>query len=591
MKLGVKGSLKRNVAFWQSIGAPSEILSIIEHGYQIPFTQTPPSVNLKNNRSAFLHSDFVTQAILELLQSDRVIEISEPAYVVNPLSVSVQATGKKRLILDLRHVNQYVVKAKIKYEDWKVGLKYFQKDSFMISFDLKSGYHHIDIHKNFQTFLGFSWKCPKTNTVKHYVFTVLPFGLSSAPYVFTKCLKPLEKYWRLQDINITLFLDDGWLIEYVYEHCLALAKMIQRDLLQSGLIYNPDKSIWVPCQILEWLGLVWNSRDGCVSISERRITNILTLIEEVITNGFIISARKLASLTGKIISTNAVVGNISRLMTRHCSMSVASASYWDEHFQLDQYCINEILFWQKNLQAANVKSIDTMPAYSNYMVYSDASGSGCGAHFNLNGEQICHKLWDQHEISKSSTWRELSAIEFALSSFLPMITNTYLKWFTDSQAACRIVQVGCMHKELHEIAIRIYQLCIDNNIELAIQWIPRTQLQQADAISRIIDIDDWQITPALVLYLDSIWGKHTIDCFANYYNRKIDRFFSWHWNPGCTAVDFFVQSLRGGNCLVVPPVSLITEALNYLHKRKAIATVIIPFWPSSDYWPKILPVY
>ena len=70
-------------------------------------------------------SDFVEQAILELLQSDRVIEISEPAFVVNPLSVSVQATGKKRLILDLRHVNQYIVKAKIKYKDWKVGLKYF----------------------------------------------------------------------------------------------------------------------------------------------------------------------------------------------------------------------------------------------------------------------------------------------------------------------------------------------------------------------------------------------------------------------------------------------------------------------------------
>ena len=55
-----------------------------------------------------MHSDFVEQAILELLQSDRVIEISEPAFVVNPLSVSVQNTGKKRLILDLRHVNQYI---------------------------------------------------------------------------------------------------------------------------------------------------------------------------------------------------------------------------------------------------------------------------------------------------------------------------------------------------------------------------------------------------------------------------------------------------------------------------------------------------
>ena len=139
-KLGVKGSLKRNIEFWRAIGTPREILTLIDSGYQIPFTQTPPSVILQNNRSALMHSDFVEQAILELLQSDRVIEISEPAFLVNPLSVSVQATGKKRLILDLRHVNQYIVKAKIKYEDWKVGLKYFQKGSFMISFDLKSGY-------------------------------------------------------------------------------------------------------------------------------------------------------------------------------------------------------------------------------------------------------------------------------------------------------------------------------------------------------------------------------------------------------------------------------------------------------------------
>ena len=324
--MGVKGSLKRNIEFWRAIGTPREILTLIDSGYQIPFTQTPPSVILQNNRSALMHSDFVEQAILELLQSNRVIEISEAAFVVNPLSVSVQATGKKRLILDLRHVNQYIVKAKIKYEDWKVGLKYFQKGSFMISFDLKSGYHHIEIHKNFQKFLGFSWKCSKTNKLKYYVFTVLPFGLSSAPYVFTKCLKPLQKYWRLQGIQLALFLDDGWLIECIYENCLALAKTIRCDLVNSGLICNVDKSVWVPCQIIEWLGIVWNSRDGCISISEKRITNILQFIEEIIKNEFVVSARKLASLTGKIISTNAVLGNISRSMTRHCSMSVASAA-------------------------------------------------------------------------------------------------------------------------------------------------------------------------------------------------------------------------------------------------------------------------
>ena len=43
--------------------------------------------------------------------------------VVNPLSVSVQSSGKKRLILDLRHVNFFVSKSKIKFDDAQSMLK------------------------------------------------------------------------------------------------------------------------------------------------------------------------------------------------------------------------------------------------------------------------------------------------------------------------------------------------------------------------------------------------------------------------------------------------------------------------------------
>ena len=34
---------------------------------------------------------------------------------------------------------------------------YLPSDHFMFKFDLKSGYHHIDILQDHQTFLGFSW--------------------------------------------------------------------------------------------------------------------------------------------------------------------------------------------------------------------------------------------------------------------------------------------------------------------------------------------------------------------------------------------------------------------------------------------------
>ena len=63
------------------------------------------AVKLGNNKSARLHADFVDQAVLELVNSGRVRIVNEQPFVVNPLSVSIQPCGKKRLILDLRDVN------------------------------------------------------------------------------------------------------------------------------------------------------------------------------------------------------------------------------------------------------------------------------------------------------------------------------------------------------------------------------------------------------------------------------------------------------------------------------------------------------
>ena len=160
--LTVKGNLKKNLGFWRSIGAPNFILTIIEKGYKLPFASFPLAVRLKNNKSARLHANFVDQAVLELVNSGRVCRVDKQPFIVNPLSVSIQPCGKKRLILDLRHVNRSLIKQRIKYEDWKIAMAYFAKDSYMFSFDLKSGYHHIEISQDHQTFLGFCWRAKRS---------------------------------------------------------------------------------------------------------------------------------------------------------------------------------------------------------------------------------------------------------------------------------------------------------------------------------------------------------------------------------------------------------------------------------------------
>ena len=47
-------------------------------------------------------------------------------------------------------------------------------------------------------------------------------------------------------------------------------------------------------------------------------------------------------------------------MTRHCSMSVAAAPDWDSLFKLDQYCINEVEFWNDNIIEGNVTIVSAV---------------------------------------------------------------------------------------------------------------------------------------------------------------------------------------------------------------------------------------
>ena len=148
-----------------------------------------------------------------------------------------------------------------------------------------------------------------------------------------------------------------------------------------------------------------------------------------------------------------------------------------------------------------------------------------------------------------------------------------------------------MKLDLHRLAIKIFQFCAEHSIRLEVQWIPRTENEKADYISRLIDFDDWQITHDLFLSLEELWGPHTVDCFANYYTAKLPRFFSRFWNPGASGIDFFAQELSSENCLVVPPVSLVARVIHYLSLQKAMATLVVPLWPSSSFWPLLTSKY
>ena len=136
-QISVQGRLRAHSKFWLEELEPSSFIKeIVTQGYRIPFIRLPDPVCYRNHRSAFGHADFVEEAIKELVALSCVVQCSECPAVCSPLSVVVNAHGKKRLVLDLRYVNQFILLAKFKYEGLNVIPQICSKGDYFFTFDL-----------------------------------------------------------------------------------------------------------------------------------------------------------------------------------------------------------------------------------------------------------------------------------------------------------------------------------------------------------------------------------------------------------------------------------------------------------------------
>ena len=117
---------------------------------------------------------------------------------------------------------------------------------FVFPFDLKSAYHHIDIWEEHRKFLSFKWT--SDGVTKFYEFKVLPFGMCSAPYIFTKVLRQLVKYWRGCGHLTLMYLNEGLGGDTSFESAKSLSDTVRHDIVLSSFTPNDDKSVWQPTQ-------------------------------------------------------------------------------------------------------------------------------------------------------------------------------------------------------------------------------------------------------------------------------------------------------------------------------------------------------
>ena len=105
-----------------------------------------------------------------------------------------------------------------------------------------------------------------------YKFQWLLFGLSNAPQVFTKLLKPISTLLRQRGLHLILYLDDMLLMAQSKVELRAFVKLVPQ-LLQLFNI-NWDKSVLSPTQRIQFLGFMVNSIEMSISLPREKVTKI-----------------------------------------------------------------------------------------------------------------------------------------------------------------------------------------------------------------------------------------------------------------------------------------------------------------------------
>jgi len=96
----------------------------IQYGYVLPLFSSPTPYFGHNHGSALANSDFVSLAIEELLANNCIAKVDSQPFICSPLSV-VTGPSKKQLVVNLKHLNQFLWKQSFKYEDIRTALMLF----------------------------------------------------------------------------------------------------------------------------------------------------------------------------------------------------------------------------------------------------------------------------------------------------------------------------------------------------------------------------------------------------------------------------------------------------------------------------------
>ena len=503
----------------------------------------------------------------------------ENGQFLSPFFTVPKPDGSYRFILNLKGLNQFIDTCHFKIEDLKVACKLISQDDYMASIDLQDAYLLIPIHKDSIMFLKFRFK----NRLYH--FSCLPFGLSKAPYVFTKVLKPVMAFLRTLGFISVIYLDDILCIGRTREKCSLNVDRTVSLLRWLGFIINDKKCNLSPSKSCKFLGFIIDSSNLTLYLPTDKKKKLIADIK-------IFSAKKsakifdLAQIIGKLVAACPGVKYgwvyTKRLERFKISELQKNQENYNAKFVMPEFIILELQWWLRNLPSAFCKF--KLPDFYK-TIFTDASDIGWGA---TDGEQNIFGVWDRSQLNYHINFKELLAVKIALENLTLDCFNCHILLRIDNTTAISYINKmgGVRIKAYCNVARDIWKLAEEKQIILSASYIPSRENIDADRLSRLVNSDaEWELAHYAFKQIINAFGIPDIDLFATRNNRKCKKFCSWLPDEEAFQINAFTLNWNKLYFYAFPPFVIILRVLEKVQQDKARGILIVPYWPNQPWFP------
>jgi len=527
-----------------------------------------------------LEEDFT--ALLEVrLLSVGAIEPAVCSDFVSKSRLVPKRDGGFRLVVDLRHVNSHFPVASCKFETLGSLEHLVHPNDWFFSLDLKDGYYHLAVHPSHRKFL--------TTVINGtlYQFVGLPFGLQSAPLVFTKLMRVFVRALRARGLRVLPYLDDFLVVSGSERQAMTHRLAVQEVLTSLGLTRNPSKGQWSPAQSVVHLGVGIDSVSNLFFVPPDKLSMLRasarSLVSYTKSHRRWVHHQRLESFVGYAMS---LVVALSQARTRCRSLydALATRPSRTADCRLSSQQLSD-LQWFIDIEPS-FNGLPLIKPVSSVTVATDASDFGWGA--SISGVNPARGFFGVEDAGRHITFKELFAVLQALVWFPTELGGRSVSLLTDNQATMAVVNKGTSRSPLLMSLCRKIQALVH---ELRIFWratyIRSADNVEADRLSRVTDPTDWTISEDLWSEAKSRFGLPEVDRFATNSNRLCCRYNSRDQDPlseGNASLVPWAQDLSWIN----PPWALLSRVLAKVVREQAPSVLLLPFWKAAPWWPLVV---